>query len=258
MIRCSESAREEPLAGTAPFRRYWWVIEHPGPWPARPIQESVLGESASWVMPLNERTDTAVLLSRQRDPHRPRRVWRADTLRQTLVTGLCGPSRPVLGSSDEDLTLVCTHARRDQCCALFGRPLLTVIDGARESTHIGGHRFAPTVLLLPSGILLGRCGPAEWPAVGSLGPEAVPYYRGRTSLDGPAQVADAEARRIWGLGLLHDVSIERMTEASPHRFRVSCAGRSCEIAVESSETACVASCGKDPEPHTVWRVSQRS
>lgn len=258
MTRCSEASLGEPLPGTAPTRRFWWAIDHPGPWPAQPLVESVLGELASWVTPLAGRSDTTVLLTRQRDPEAPRQVYFADTWDRTLAVGPCGPTPPDLAPCPDTVTLVCTHARRDQCCAILGRPLLDVMTGARESTHIGGHRFAPTVLVLPWGIVLGRCAAEAWPPVQFLGPDALPYYRGRTALEAPAQVADAEARRIWGLGLTENLTVTRDPRTDRVRFEVSHASDHVWIEVESSQEAYLPSCGREPDSTTVWRVTGRS
>ena len=63
------------------------------------------------------------------------------------------PPTPVL--------LVCTNGRRDVCCAVRGRPV--ALDAAAaapgrvwEASHTGGHRFAPTGVLLPHGATLAR------------------------------------------------------------------------------------------------------
>lgn len=55
---------------------------------------------------------------------------------------------------------VCTHGSRDACCATFGAPMyLKMHTAARSlpntriwrSSHLGGHRFAPTMIDFPSG-----------------------------------------------------------------------------------------------------------
>ena len=56
---------------------------------------------------------------------------------------------------------MCTNGRRDRCCALLGRPLAAEIVAAGHSevwevTHLGGHRFSPTMLVLPHGYAYGR------------------------------------------------------------------------------------------------------
>lgn len=57
--------------------------------------------------------------------------------------------------------LVCTNGRRDVCCAVRGRPVAAGASTLRpgqvwETSHTGGHRFAPTGVLLPSGQTLAR------------------------------------------------------------------------------------------------------
>ncbi len=56
--------------------------------------------------------------------------------------------------------LVCTHGRRDRCCGALGTALFSKISadplakaGVRtwRTSHTGGHRFAPTAVVLPEG-----------------------------------------------------------------------------------------------------------
>lgn len=57
--------------------------------------------------------------------------------------------------ADPNMFLVCTNGKRDQCCAKFGIPiyetLLETVDKAQvwQCSHLGGHRFAPTLIALP-------------------------------------------------------------------------------------------------------------
>ncbi|AGP54552.1 sucrase ferredoxin [Streptomyces rapamycinicus] len=61
----------------------------------------------------------------------------------------------------DPLVLVCTNGKRDRCCALLGRPLAgelaaSGVHSTWEITHIGGHRFSPTLVVLPHGYAYGR------------------------------------------------------------------------------------------------------
>lgn len=61
----------------------------------------------------------------------------------------------------DPIYLVCTHGRRDPCCAVQGNPVFKVLHEAFparvwKSTHIGGDRFAANLVSLPAGIMLGR------------------------------------------------------------------------------------------------------
>ncbi len=259
MIPCSEANLDEVLAGTAPTRRYWWVIEHPGPWPAEAITESVVGDTTPWALSENEQPDTCVLLTRgRRDSDAHRRVWKADTQTGVLEIGSATLDLPTLTPVDGTLTLVCTHGRRDQCCAVLGRSMVDAIPDARECTHIGGHRFAPTILLLPRGIALGRLGIREWEVARSLGTEALPYFRGRVDLDAPSQIADIEARRAWDLSLTDDVAIVLLRDDGDDRFyRVSWRGNTGLVHVTRSDGAMItASCGAEPRPTSTWTVTR--
>ena len=66
--------------------------------------------------------------------------------------------------TDEEIYLVCTNGQRDICCARFGRPLYSRLHetyGKRiwQTTHLGGHRYAPNLLCLPSGYVYGYVSP---------------------------------------------------------------------------------------------------
>ena len=57
--------------------------------------------------------------------------------------------------------LVCTNGKRDVCCAVRGRPVALGLaeqhpDQVWECSHTGGHRFAPTGILLPQGQVYAR------------------------------------------------------------------------------------------------------
>ena len=68
----------------------------------------------------------------------------------------------------DPIFLVCTNGKRDACCALRGRALMTALaaDHAEriwECTHLGGHRFAGNLVCLPDGIIYGRVSADDGP-----------------------------------------------------------------------------------------------
>ena len=85
---------------------------------------------------------------------------------------------------------VCTHGRYDQCCAKFGYQLFDTLRESIsdtdpsieiwESSHIGGHRFAPTMLDMPSGKMYGR---VETSLINALLYEglSIEFHRGNVS-----------------------------------------------------------------------------
>jgi hypothetical protein len=109
--------------------------------------------------------------------------------------------------------MVCTHGSRDACCGKFGYPFYGTLryqyaapEGLRvwRVSHIGGHRFAPTLMDLPEGRYWGHLEPQ---AVESLvlrdGPasELRQFYRGWAGLGSKfEQIAEREilAREGWG------------------------------------------------------------
>src|SRR5699024_12694878 len=62
----------------------------------------------------------------------------------------------------QPLMLVCTHGKRDVCCALKGRPLAAELNDhfgnslVWESSHMKGHRFAAVSLPMPWAYSFGR------------------------------------------------------------------------------------------------------
>jgi hypothetical protein len=61
----------------------------------------------------------------------------------------------------QPLFLVCTNAKRDPCCARWGRKVYLQMaslasDSVWQTSHVGGHRFAANVICLPHGIYNGR------------------------------------------------------------------------------------------------------
>jgi hypothetical protein len=94
------------------------------------------------------------------------------------------------------LALVCTNGKRDQCCAVRGRPVAAAIAAAGwdtwECSHLGGHRFAATIMLLPTGDMFGWLDPesaAEVVRRFDAGEVVPSHYRGRCGQSAPVQAA---------------------------------------------------------------------
>ncbi|MCM2578836.1 sucrase ferredoxin [Streptomyces meridianus] len=114
---------------------------------------------------------------------------------------------PYLGAP---LAFVCTNAKRDRCCALLGRPLAAELvaglgPGSEhriwEITHIGGHRFAPTLLVLPHGYAYGRAtAHATKDVLEAIGDGRIVTHgcRGRSTWDRAGQAADLAVREMIG------------------------------------------------------------
>jgi hypothetical protein len=109
---------------------------------------------------------------------------------------LAAGDAPSFGSPvSEPVFLVCGHGQRNACCARFGVPLARQL-AARypgqvlQTTHVGGHRFAANLVILPHGLYYGPVALAEATAAisayqhGQVTPER---YRGRAGQPRSAQ-----------------------------------------------------------------------
>ncbi|MFD7548050.1 sucrase ferredoxin [Streptomyces sp. NPDC059578] len=263
MSTCTSASRDfdEPLAGTAATARTWLLVEQPGPWGAKALTSSRLDPALGRALEAAA-TDTGVRVALIRRPGRPadrqvpgrRRVYAAHTvpgaswLRESVEgdpARLLDLDFRALGAGDHSgfdramgasahrgapLTLVCTNGKRDRCCALLGRPLAqelaaSGVDGAWEVTHIGGHRFSPTVLVLPHGYAYGR---VEAPLVKEIlsavadGRIVTERCRGGSAWERPGQAAELAVRtaaREFTAGVL---SVVRTEGAAP-RWEVTVA-----------------------------------
>jgi len=117
---------------------------------------------------------------------------------------------------EHPLFVVCTHGKRDRCCAKYGRPLYdqmkTKVDPewVWQSTHVGGDRFAGNLVVLPEGLYFGRVGELD------IGPILDDYfdgrinlerYRGRSAYTFAVQAAEQAVREKTGATGIGDVEL---------------------------------------------------
>jgi hypothetical protein len=278
--RCAALSRalDEPLAGTAPVGSRWLCLEHRGAWP-----REVTAHPDPAVAALTDRAAAAgwrVLLVRRPGRRGPRtdgpaRVFLTDTLAQhTTTLTVAGPGElaalslpphgdlpgtPVPGP----LLLVCTHGRRDRCCALDGRALCSALNDAGEPdvwecTHLGGHRFAPTALVLPTGYLYGRLDLPAAVAVrksAGLGEVEAALCRGRSSWSPAGQVAELAVRTATGLRDAAALTV--LDDSGPDVVVGAADGRRWTVAVRPRGVPTrPASCGAEPAPGAALVASQ--
>ncbi|MFF4954820.1 sucrase ferredoxin [Streptomyces chattanoogensis] len=231
MSTCAAVSREsaEPVAGTAATARTWLLIEQTGPWGANALTDSHLDPDIGRALEAaTDGTDVRVALIRRPGRHAdchaasPRRLFVAHTapgsswIRSTTVTdprAVLGLDFTALGAGDhgglwepyvgEPLVLICTNGKRDRCCALLGRPLAAELaaSGAEtwEITHIGGHRFSPTLFVLPYGYAYGRASARlvkDAVEAARDGRITLDHCRGRSAWSRPAQAADLAVREL--------------------------------------------------------------
>ena len=181
-----------------------------------------------------------------------------------------GVTASVPGAEPADpVLLVCTNGRRDVCCAVRGRPV--ALEAAAlapqrvwESSHTGGHRFAPTGVLLPHGVALARLDGARCAQVldaadrGHLPPWVLGprHDRGRSALPAEAQAAESFVRELLGETSLTALATE-VEETSEEGARVVVRhvdGRVWTVLAQRSAAGVdlAESCGKRAIPAQEW------
>lgn len=192
------------------------------------------------------------------------------------LSALHGPAPGIGDPVTAPLTLVCTHGRRDRCCAVDGRPVAAALDAAGmpvwECSHTGGHRFAAVSITVPTGYNYGRLAPDEAVAVArGLAAGQVPLtgLRGRSCYDEHGQAAEvavrraeADAGREHGPGAVHlgPAEVEPADSDGPngpvHRTPVRIDGGSTYLVRTAVDrlAARPVSCGADPKPVHPVRV----
>ncbi len=226
---CAEVSQKlnEPLYGQALQAGVWFLLEHNGPWGAKataendlpaPVQEWLDGwvtavphSRVQFIRQLPDRQLTLFIAVVDKIEPRLYRfnVERYEDLLTLDVAGvLAGEAAFAANRWSSPLFLVCTNGKRDRCCAKFGaevyRHLQTLVGRAVwQTTHMGGHRFAPNVLTFPDGTFYSRL-PAEREALADFvgiirgGKVALPHYRGRSCYSEVEQAADYYLRRETG------------------------------------------------------------
>ncbi|MFV2196411.1 sucrase ferredoxin [Nocardiopsis sp. LOL_012] len=227
---CAALARYtgEQMAGTAGLSRGWLLVEHPGPWryPAffsPGLDGEVVSALAERIAGHDVKPQLIKRPGRGNTGRGPRRAYYVHASRTSPwvrmvefedlaelldydVTAVERPEPPAFGTRvDHTLYLVCTHAKKDPCCAVLGRPVAAALEGGAaevwETTHVGGDRFAANLVALPHGAYFGRLDPDS--AVRTVAAlergEVLPdHFRGRCT-DSPAgQAAEAALRSRLG------------------------------------------------------------
>jgi hypothetical protein len=233
--RCTlrSDARAEPLAGTASTVRRWLLVESAGPWGRDGLHDGRLPDGvADALHALGHASRSRVLLIRRVD-----RRGDVEGAVTCLAVDARGPSpwigrrlvpsaaaatevdpddRSAFEPVEGPVAVICTHGRRDVCCAERGRPLAQATAAAHptatwESTHVGGDRFAANMVLFPHALYFGRVEAIRGPEVVEAyadGRIVLDRFRGRSTVPMYAQAAEIHVRRAGGFDRLDDVNVE--------------------------------------------------
>ncbi len=222
---CSDRslAADEPLFATASLGHDWLLLEVAGPWghsaflQSPRILDPALGRA---IVRRAEAASMRIVAIRRpgRRAETPRWRW---FIAQTRPVGsvmyggeVSGPEDyldlPLDGSAgsivDGPLAAVCAHGKHDRCCAVRGRAATADLAAANpditwECSHLGGDRFAATMIVLPDGLSYGRVDSGD--VVDLMGRHAqgrvaADLLRGRTCVPHVVQAAQHFAREHTG------------------------------------------------------------
>ena len=188
---CCETALKDDasLAGTAVHVDVWILLEYAFAWKDKALEDNLLppavnesfkrltGEFTALGLKLrvqlikqarselqspklffaDGRDNEVQLMVRQLDGY--------DAFPHLSAVQLLGKNVTGFKPSTKEIYLICTNGQRDVCCARFGRPLYSKLhqhygDRIWQTTHLGGHRYAPNLLCLPTGYVYGFVDPA--------------------------------------------------------------------------------------------------
>lgn len=244
------------LASATVGARFWLLIEHSGPW-ASHLEDCFLPEDVHSL--IKRATSLGIRPQLIRRPDRrshggpgihvmvadstAAEPWLAEGViagpddldMDALVAGVV-PESCILVS--EPVFLVCTHAKRNACCARIGLPLARALaeilpDRIWETSHVGGDRYAANLVCLPHGLYYGSMSQAAAIAAADAyrsGEVILDRFRGRAGIPEPLQAAEHFVRSHTGELSVSGVAVESSrsdgdtTEAfvrgSDARFRV--------------------------------------
>jgi hypothetical protein len=271
------SANAEPLGATASRIDSWIMLEYRAMWDRDVLGASLLTDALKGHIreQLHELRPSRLLFLKQpeRRSHARRQVWfgtskpgaerffrlevdHLEDLRDfdftAALTGKGTPGVPV----DHPLFAVCTHGKRDRCCAKNGRPLYDALRREAEpgwiwqSTHVGGDRFAGNVVVFPQGLYYGRVEPGAAPGVleahagGRIDPD---HYRGRAAYPFEVQAAEQGIREAEGLLGIDDLAFVGRRRRGDDTWRVRFRGQEglyeADVAAEVADEPVYLTCG---------------
>ena len=220
-------AAEETIFGTAgDTTRIWFLLEYTDPWRPEVENDNDLPEPVqTWFsahladLPgsrlffikrpsasanaTTRRFYVAVSTPTRHTLHAFEVETYAELLWLDVAAIVAGDEKYAAYQTDETLFLVCTHGKRDKCCAKFGRPVyeaLAELAPAQtwESSHLGGHRYAAVTAVLPAGLSYGFMSPDVVPQLYEATQRneiVAPHFRGHAYYPVAVQAADYFLRR---------------------------------------------------------------
>ncbi|HZT61098.1 MAG TPA: sucrase ferredoxin [Pyrinomonadaceae bacterium] len=249
---CSELSRRssEETFGTASIGAVWFLLEYPHGWGAHALRDSALSDRVKRFFAdatariknsrvLFIKTDRArrearmnffVVRCREREPFAVRLSVESydDLTRFDLASIAHGEELQGGLLTREPLFLVCTHGRRDKCCAKFGVAVYNSLrghagDAAWQSSHVGGDRFAANVLCFPHGLFYAHADDSSARRIADeyrRGRVVNEKFRGRACYSHFVQAAEFFVRKQSGVAGVEDLPFHSSSRVDGSTWRV--------------------------------------
>lgn len=289
--RQSSIAAGEPLVATASAQvQQWLLLEVREPWEAKAVEAAPLPPAVrtaldGWLRTL-PRCRPQLIRRPPRADAGPRHVMlassRADFVARFEIGGYedllhldppaafealeRGDVPPGAARIDVPLVLVCTHGKRDACCAKWGRAIYQsaatqVGFEVWQTSHLGGHRFAPTLTVLPLGLSYGRLSPDDVPALLQATARgevwSLPHFRGRHAFDAWTMAAEHHVRAHTGerdAAVIEPLETLDLDSGKRVRIRVGAAVFRVDLRRTPWHAELLPSCGAAPERPVVLEL----
>jgi hypothetical protein len=249
---CSELSRRagELSAGSASTGAVWLLLEYPHGWGRRAFEESALSEGVKRFLKNSmarvrhsrllfvktdrgrreERMNFFVVRCRERSPFVVRLGLEKyeDVTAYDLAAIASGSDTQGGEVRTDPLFLVCTHGRRDKCCAKFGVPLYNALreqagDCVWQASHVGGDRFAGNLVCFPHGLFYAHADAEAGRRVVEAyraGRVLTEEFRGRACYSHFIQAAEYFVRNEASVGGVEDLRFVSSESAGEESWRV--------------------------------------
>ncbi|HEX8473503.1 MAG TPA: sucrase ferredoxin [Pyrinomonadaceae bacterium] len=261
---CSELSRRaaEKTFGTASTGGTWLLLEYAGAWGPKALEESALSPAIKAFFNQTFRAiphsrllfikrgrvggatvSFFVVRCREREPFVVK--FELESYEQLLEIDIAAvrAGRSLEGGSivREPLFLVCTHGRRDKCCAKFGMPIYSHLrefagESVWQSSHVGGDRFAANLVCFPHGLFYAHMTEdAARRVVRQYGERrlVLDKYRGRACYSHHVQAAEFFTRSETGATELDALRFLDSVRRGEKSWRVRFAGMDAEKIYEA-------------------------
>lgn len=201
---CAEEScelKEDPI-GCALNRRYYVLLEFPPPWASDPLDSKALSDKLKALkVAINEEVELEIRLVFIYNAKYSERGYNrliiyyhqeenlSTYLKKEFILSDINDAVPIIEKcikgetleySDNNIQtrdfIICTHGSHDKCCAKYGNPFfrqaLATVESLSlshvrvwQSSHFGGHRFAPTMIDFPEARYYGRLDQESFAAI---------------------------------------------------------------------------------------------